>query len=286
MTPGYGVLFWWLALCAAAVLNIIAWSISAAYLKRRRAQMPVNAYAACRMQLGLSAAYVFGCAFRSALPIFDIPRLCLFNCWISSVIVGRSVATVAELCFVAQWGLMLRATGKATGSVVTQAASRLLVPLIAMAEVCSWYSVLTTSNLGHIVEESLWALSASLFVASLIAVWPRCPRPQRTLFTVWCAAGTLYVAYMLCVDVPMYWARWIADEAHGRQYLSLVQGVMDASDRRVVSYRWTDWKSEIGWMSLYFTVAVWISLSLVHAAVVGARRSRAQLASLSSMMRS
>jgi hypothetical protein len=32
-----------------------------------------------------------------------------------------------------------------------------------------------------------------------------------------------------------------------------------------VSYRWEDWKDEVLWMSLYFTIAVWISISLIYA---------------------
>ena len=45
----------------------------------------------------LCAAYVFGCAFRSFLPRADVQRICLFDTWLSSVVVGRSVATLAEL---------------------------------------------------------------------------------------------------------------------------------------------------------------------------------------------
>ena len=53
----------------------------------------------------LCAAYVIGCAFRSILPRADVQRICLFDTWLSSVFVGRSVATVAELClsFNGQW---------------------------------------------------------------------------------------------------------------------------------------------------------------------------------------
>jgi hypothetical protein len=63
----------------------------------------------------------------------------------------------------------------------------------------------------------------------------------------------------------MYWSRWIADEVGGRHYMSIAQGAHDASVRWVVSHRWQDWKTEVVWMSLYFSVAVWISIALVHA---------------------
>jgi hypothetical protein len=49
-----------------------------------------------------------------------------------------------------------------------------------------------------------------------------------------CAAGIAYVLFMFMIDVPMYWSRWSADQASGRAYLSLAQGVVDASGRWVV----------------------------------------------------
>lgn len=261
------VLLWWFSLCAVSGLNIVAWSLSAAALDRRQGALSAEAYASRRLQLLLSAGYVFGCAFRSALPVYDVGRICLFDSWLSTVIVGRSVATFAELCFVTQWALMLREISRATGSRIGAIASAVMVPLIALAEACSWYSVLTTSNLGHVAEESIWGLSAALLVASLVAIWPRCAAALRPILAAWCAAGIAYVAFMFLVDVPMYWSRWVADETSGRLYLSLAQGVLDASEHRVVSYRWADWKNEIAWMSLYFSVAVWFSIALVHAPV-------------------
>jgi len=56
-----------------------------------------------QLMLLLCAAYVFGCAFRSFLPRADVQRICLFDTWLSSVVVGRTVATVAEICFAVQW---------------------------------------------------------------------------------------------------------------------------------------------------------------------------------------
>ena len=262
-----GVFAWWLFLCAVSALNIVAWMISAATLNRRQGALAADVYVLRRWQLVLSAGYVFGCAFRSALPVYDVPRLCLFDTWLSSVVVGRSVATFAELCFVAQWSLMLREASRATDSNVGRYASAVMVPLIAVAETFSWYSVLTTSNLGHVVEESIWGLCAGLMVASLLALWPRCAANLRPLLAAWCVAGVVYVAFMFLVDVPMYWGRWLADEATGRGYLSVAQGVSDVSGRWIVSHRWEDWKSEVIWMSLYFSLAVWLSIALVHAPV-------------------
>jgi hypothetical protein len=195
--------------------------------------------------------------------VFDVPRIVMVDSFWSSVLVGRSVATAAELCFAAQWALLLRAASQATGSISGLRLSRLVLPLIAVAELFSWYAVLTTSNIGHVVEESLWGLCASLCVASVVMLWPRVQGRMRPLLLVWAGAGVAYVLYMFAVDVPMYWSRWMADEAAGRPYMTLAQGLDDTAQRWVVSSRWEHWQSEVLWMTAYFSAAVWLSLALV-----------------------
>jgi len=262
-----GVVAWWVFLSCAATLNIAIWSLTARTVALRQPGMPVDAYARCRIQLALSAVYVLGCAFRSVLPVYDIPRLGLFDTGFSSVMVGRSVATVAELAFAAQWAVMFQSMAHATGSLVARIVSRLILPLIVTAEVCSWTAVLTTSNLGHIFENSLWGVSGALGVAAIVSIIPRCVAERRRALVAWCVAGALYVTFMFSFDVPTYAARWAADQAAGKHYLTIAQGLQDVSQRRVVSYRWDDWKSEVIWMSLYFSAAVWISISLVQARI-------------------
>ena len=63
----------------------------------------------------------------------------------------------------------------------------------------------------------------------------------------------------------MYWSRWVADLTEGRTYLTLVEGFARASLRCVVSAEWQVFRQEIPWMTIYFTIAVWVSMSLAHA---------------------
>jgi hypothetical protein len=261
------VITWWYFLCAVAAFNIPLLIASAIAFRRRSHVLSPEAYSTRRWLLLLSAVYVFGCAYRSVFLVYDVPRICIVDSWLSSVMVGRTVATIAEMCFVAQWALMLRETSRAAGSVVGNITALALVPLIAIAETCSWYSVLTTSNIGHVAEESIWGFCVVLLVASLASIRPRSPAARRPLLLACCVVGSIYVAYMFLVDVPMYWSRWIADELGGRNYLSIAQGVHDVSARWVMSHRWQDWRNEVVWMSMYFSVAVWISIALVHAPV-------------------
>ena len=46
-----GVFWWWFFLCAVGGLNILAWSLSAGYLRRRRAVLCAEEYASRRLQL-------------------------------------------------------------------------------------------------------------------------------------------------------------------------------------------------------------------------------------------
>jgi hypothetical protein len=260
-----GVLVWWSALCAVSVFNIWAWRLSAAALARRKAAADPAIYVFQRRQLLLSAVYVLGCAFRSILPRADVQRIGLFDSWVSSVMVGRSVATVAELCFIAQWALLLHRIARDAESRFGVVVSWLLVPLIAVAEVCSWYGVLTTSYIGNAVEESIWAITAALVIVSFLALWSRCTAAYRPFLAAALVLGVAYVVFMCTVDIPMYVSRWLADEANGREYLSLGQGLWDVRSRWTVTFAWEEWRTEIPWMSLYFSVAVWCSIALVHA---------------------
>ena len=257
---------WWHALLRAnAVLSLALWGISALTVMRAATMLHHETDVSCQIQLLLSAGYIFACAFRSWFPVYDIPRIVIVNSRFSSVIIGRSVATVGELCFAAQWAVILHGMGQFSHSNFVQAASLAIVPLIALAEAFSWHAVLTTAQRGHVVENSVWGVSAALLVISVLVIGPH-QIPALYLPMMACGAGAAaYVVFIFGWDVPMYWSRWLADQAGGRQYLSLGQGLVDVCRRRVVSTRWEDWKGEVLWMSLYFTFGVWSSIFIVYA---------------------
>ncbi|HVO47932.1 MAG TPA: hypothetical protein VMT29_16530 [Steroidobacteraceae bacterium] len=259
-----GVARWRAFLFLAAWSNLVLWALSALRVTQGSA-LHVPADIDCRLQLLLCAGYVFSCAFRSVLPVYDVPRIVLVDSWLSSVVVGRSVATLGELCFAAQWALILHHLAHLSGSPFGQAASLTIVPLIVIAECFSWYAVLSTSQRGHIVENSLWGASAALLMAGLFLIGTDRLISLYPPMLLWCVGGVAYVIFMFVFDVPMYWSRWRSDQVAGRQYLSLAQGLADVSRRWLVSYRWEDWKTEVLWMTLYFTGGVWSSISVVYA---------------------
>jgi hypothetical protein len=258
-------LTWWFVLCAATVINVIAWRLSERLLTRGKAYLNTDIYAVRRRLLWLSAVYVIGCGFRSVLPMVDVPRICLHDTWLSRIVVGRSVATVAELAFAAQWALLLREAGAAAGSGFVIGVSRLLVPIIIIAELACWFAVLTTNYLSHAIENSLWTLEAVLVVLSFASARPHLDEKSRYVVDAAIVCGTVYVAFMGSVDVPMYLSRWHAGLAAGHEYLSLREGMIEVLQPCIVTRDWTAWRDDVLWLSLYFTVGVWVSIGLAHA---------------------
>jgi hypothetical protein len=262
------VLLWQTLLRAIAVLNLVLLSVTTFAVMSQQAATRAPADATFYLQLLLSALYTLGCAYRCLLPVYDIPRLVMVNSRLSSVLVGRSVATLAEVSFAAQWALILHQMAVLTHNSLGEVVSLALVPLIVLAQCCCWYAVLTTAQRGHIFENSIWGVSAAFVALSiLLMLGPHQFSQLHSQVITWGVGAATYAVFMLLFDVPMYWSRWRADQANGRQYLTLTQGAADVGRRWTVSYRWEDWKSEVLWMSLYFTVGVWVSISLIHASV-------------------
>lgn len=231
MTP---VHLWWYTLIALGLLNISLWFRQRS---RHASRWP--------LMVTLSGLYVFGCATRGFLPKADVERFALFDTWFSSVFFGRSVATVAELAFVAQWSLVL-------GTLGFRRLGWMIFGFIAVAECFSWYAVISTHFLGNVVEESLWAVSFS--VVSLVLYQRR-----YRLMALGCSA---YVAFMVFVDVPMYLGRLRLQSAEGFQPRGFLEGILDLNTRRQVTWAFEAWRPEMPWMTLYFSFAVWMSLWL------------------------
>jgi hypothetical protein len=97
------VAWWWALLALVSCGNIALWF---SLYHQFHARPTGNPDSTCDVEfmLLLCGGYVFGCAFRSFLPRADIQRICMFDTWLSSVLVGRTVATVAEICFAVQPG--------------------------------------------------------------------------------------------------------------------------------------------------------------------------------------
>ncbi len=252
---------WWGMLTLVSGVNIAVWFLLYRYLQAPTTADPASA-SGIELMLLLCAAYVFGCAFRSLLPRADVQRICLFDTWLSSVMIGRTVATVAEVCFAAQWAIILYQLGTMTGAGTTLTAAWLILPLILIAEGFSWHAVLTRDYLGNAIENSIWAVAFFIVGIGLCRLLPEFDGLVRVVLVVTIVGIAGYLAFLASVDVPMYLARWRTEVADGGQPLSHREGLWDVTVRWVVTHDLAEWKDEIAWMTLYFSVAVWASLAL------------------------
>ncbi len=246
------VAVWWGFLVVISAVNVTLWL----QLRARYGRATLDPL------FLLSAAYMFGCAFRSILPRADVQRICLFDTWLSSVLVGRSVATIAELCFAVQWAIVLNELGRTAHSDTAKNIARLIVPLIALAECCSWYAVISTNFLGNVLENSLWTGTLALIAVALLRLTASFRSIAQWVIAAVAGGVIGYVVFMATIDVPMYFGRWQADLADGKALFGLFAGLHDLATHWVVTHDFAAWQDEMPWMTLYFSVAVWTSLGL------------------------
>ena len=253
--------WWWAFLSLASAINIALWFQLYRQFQPQQAH-GLDSASGTPLMLFLCAAYVFGCAFRSFLPRADVQRICLFDTWLSSVLIGRSVATVAEVCFAAQWAIVLHQLGGLAGADTTLNVAWMLVPMIVVAQCCSWYGVLTTNYLANAIENSIWAVAFLAVGIALCRLLPEFDGPVRWALVV----AIMGIAAYLAFSSPSTYRCTSSDGRPGRQtarrVLSPLEGFRDVRSRWIVTHDFAQWKDEIAWMSLYFTIAVWASLAL------------------------
>lgn len=234
-------LIWHRVLSAIACLNVaLWWHFSSAVAN------------ANNPHIKLSGIYTFVCAYRSFFPRVDLERSVLFDTTFSSIFLGRSAATVAEVSFAMQLAHTLRAIGADFVGV------DLLVPMLSLAQVFCWSSVISRSNTGHIFEESLWALAGIILSVNLGISYAS---SKDLVVGLGLLGSVAYVIYMCLVDIPMYIEKRKSEKKE--EHLGFWSGVRHAATHRTIERTWTHWRKEANWMTPYFVFAVWLSISFM-----------------------
>jgi hypothetical protein len=248
-------IWWWRALCALAATNVCLWLIIWNY-------GPI-ADPYCAVQIVLSGVYVFVCAYRSVLPRVDLERLVVVDSRLSSIFLGRSAATLAEICFGLQLGLLVHQLGVYAGLPWVQNAAWVITACTIVAQVFCWHSILTLNHVTQAVESLLWAAGFSWMAALLAIVALDTSGPVHYLALAGVLGSAVFVLYVLAIDIPMYLRRFRQGKGVGQRYLSLPEGARDAWYRREVNLRWETWREDALWLTPYFSVGVWLSMALV-----------------------
>ena len=246
---------WWKFLCFIAVINILAWFVAIS--------MYSDIQSFSYSQPILSGIYVIVCAFRSFYPRIDLERYCLFDTPVSSVVLGRTCATIAEICFSIQCALLIFDLGILLDTPAITFIAYAIVPIIVLAQACCWYAALTLNHFWHGMEELAWVLMVLLAGGCFLTGFIMLSGIYQVLMGIGLLSciGSAYI--MLFLDIPMYFSRKEEGSRLGTKYLTIGQGIHDALSRRVQTSDWEVWKKEALWITPYFTFGAWLSIAMV-----------------------
>jgi hypothetical protein len=62
----------------------------------------------------------------------------------------------------------------------------------------------------------------------------------------------------------MYFNRWQADIISNKQLFGFIDGIVALNTQWTVTHDINQWRTEIPWMSLYFSLAVLVSIGLCY----------------------
>jgi len=264
---------WWFMLLLGSCANFVALAI-------RLTNMAKDPYQ--RKMTYCSAVFIVACAVRSVWPRVDVERMCFWDSSISVTFVGRVLATVAEICFAAQASMTVAVLAQQVNLQRTQKLADVYFWAICMAQCCCWMGVTTQRQIWHGLEESIWAMTYACIAVSLGLLYQSAhehvPKFRSSNFfgisdagehayakrcmAFGCPISCAYVTFMVFIDVPMYLARYRADEARGASYLWVSEGLLDSMTCSRVSKSMDDWAPEMPWMTGYFLGATAVSLWL------------------------
>ena len=242
---------WWYFLCSGVILNI-------ALLLSRETRTKHE-----RRQKIFSFLFILSNTVRSIFPRIDVERICYYDSFVSTTIVGRSFATIGEISLSLQIACSLFLMTQQLG--VPSSFPYILPPAITFAQMLCWCGVLSTNQIFHVFEESIWAVSFTMIIPLLIKLQRKAQDSDKKKKLLGCVImASVYVIYMFAVDIPMYYRRYEENNDTGVQYLSLRDGLYDAMKCKLVTTKYEVWKEDAVWMIGYFVFGSFISVGMIN----------------------
>ncbi len=164
--------------------------------------------------------FYINCLIRGFFPRIDVSRTCFFGGFISSVIVGRTLATIGELSlviciqnYIKQNLLVYRRCRRRSFMSVFLVTMLVLINylvffLAVLAEVYSWTSVIYRNNNYHVYEECVWLFMGVYTFFMSLFFRQSIPLDKNIKFNnQMCIITLFYIIYMLLIDIPRYQQR-------------------------------------------------------------------------------
>lgn len=263
-------------MCIISAVNVLAYM--AALLRRKPFADALLRRYQIRLQ-ALAAPMVAVAAWRCVFPTCYLQRYTWYGSWPCSILLGRCLATVAEVAWVAQLALAMAFVDKSLpggGSRFVPLMAWGMVLSICCAEVASDFATITTNGLGYFLEESLWGVSFSLFAptnAWLLLRVLKLPRASARVgccnavfFTLTASAVSFgYLVWQWGLHVPQEWRQWREQVEAGHVFYGFWDGLKNAASERNVTHAYDIWGPSLVWLTGYFSAGVWSSIALTFA---------------------
>ena len=211
--------------------------------------------------------FYINCLVRGLFPRIDVSRTCFFGGFISSVIVGRVLATIGELAFVLcvrnyikQHLMVYRRIQRYSFGTLFKITMLFLLNysilvVAILAEIQSWKSVIFKDNNYHVMEETLWFCMGIYTTMMTVFFKHWIPMSKYKNFNnslIW--ISSLYCVYMFFVDIPMYLERAKTQDIP----VSLDIGFWELWECQKISRDSRDYGTNMVFSLLYFGVAPYI----------------------------
>ena len=219
--------------------------------------------------------YVLVCALRSIWPRVDGSGLCFYDNFISSPFFGRCCATVAEISFglflVNVTKIIFRYIGPFSVKNILSILNNSLVYIITIAQFFCWMGIISKDANYNAIEESLWTIfGSSKFIIYLILLLninqlkqTKYVKSIKRILPYILIFSFSYIFFMVNIDVPMYLKRAKVNKKNNIKYNDFVDGVNTLTKCQKITKSYQDWKEDIPWLSLYFSLSVWASIIIL-----------------------
>jgi len=220
----------------------------------------------------LALPWVLECAWRSVFPSLYLQRFVFWDTILNSIIVDRCWACVGELAWTFQMSYALRHVDKELtgGKCWIQMSGWAAFMIYILAEATSYYNTATTNELYCAIEVILDGAAFAVMAPGALYLWCKlpgstCSTSAKTFCAIMVPLCIIYPLYNVAIDAPMYMKRYEADQAAHKKYLGFIEGLHDAAVTRHPTHNLADWKADMLWMTLYFSVGVWSGIALMKA---------------------
>jgi len=221
----------------------------------------------------LANAIIFT-GIRGIYPVLEGDRKCMHN--VVSPFITRSCATIAEISLGILVVLMvlnilkhIQRQNKNKIFKTLENVCYLIISLPVLANMNCWMGVSTNFNLFNVIEESLWAIYAivllAIFTISIKNISKRTKKYNiiKNTFIIGIILLILYICYMITIDIPLYFKRYLyyIDDSKVEK---INHGLRSMFQCRIITNKYSDWNTEIIWMTSYFTLWMFLLFGIYY----------------------